>query len=54
MGQGNCFFPVHERKEEEEKEKVEEKKGEEEEEEITTAIQSFVAIQNSCTYGPRL
>ena len=53
------------RAEEEEKEKVEEKKGEEEEEkedeeekeeekEITTAIQSFVAIQNSCTYGPRL
>ena len=51
VGQGNCFFPVHERKEKEEEEDEEEI---EEDKEITSAIQSFVAMQNSCTYGPRL
>ena len=70
MGQGNCFFPVHEQKEEEgeevveeeeekedeekeEEEKEEEEKEEKEEKEITTAMQSFTAMQNSCTHGPR-
>ena len=63
MGQSNCFFPVHEQKEEEgeeveeEEEKEDEEKEEEEkkeEKEITTAMQSFTAMQNSCTHGPRL
>ena len=48
---------MHKQKEEkvEEVEEEEEKEDEEkEEEEITTAMQSFTAMQNSCTHGPRL
>ena len=51
MGQGNCFFPVN--KEEEEEEKVEEENKKQEEDKIRTTMQSSVAMQWSCTCGPR-
>ena len=55
MDQGNCFIPVNEKeedKEEVEEEDKEEVEEEEEEEEITT-MQFSVAMQQSCTHGPR-
>ena len=59
-GQGNCFFSVNEEKQEEKEEKVEEEEGnkqegnkQEEEDKIRTTMQSSVAMQESCTCGPR-
>ena len=54
-GQGNCFFSVNEEKQEEKGEKVEQEEGnkQKEEDKIRTTMQSSVAMQESCTCGPR-
>ena len=54
-GQGNCFFSLNEEKQEEKGEKVEQEEGnkQEEEDKIRTTMQSSVAMQESCTCGPR-
>ena len=54
-GQGNCFLSMNkEEKQEENEEKVEEEENKQEEEDkIRTTMQSSVAMQESCTHGPR-
>ena len=47
---GNCFIPVN-KEEEKEKEEAEEKV--EEEDKMRTRMQSSIAVQQSCTRGPR-
>ena len=51
MTKGNCFFPVNKEEEKEKEEEAEEKV--EEEEEMRTRMQSSIAVQQSCTCGPR-
>ena len=57
-GQGNCLFPVNKEEEEEEEENEEKKmeeenKQQEEEDKIRTTMPSSLAVQQSCTLGPR-
>ena len=52
MGQGNCFFTLN-KEEEEEEDEEEEEEEEEEEDGIRTTMQSYSAMEHSCTHGPK-